>query len=72
MDSVQIVCTMYIVQRPFLRSTNRTLISSFTSPLADDDYKIVIESFQHIIFVVFHSYSLYRHIDRECVKVRRA
>ena len=34
------------------------LISSITSSLADDDYKIVIESFQHIIIVVFHSCSL--------------
>ena len=33
------------------------LIFSITS-LADDDYKIVIESFQHIIIVVFHSCSL--------------
>ena len=35
------------------------LISSITSSLADDDYKIVIESFQRIIIiVVFHSCSL--------------
>ena len=34
------------------------LISSIISSLADDDYKIVIESFQHIIIVVFHSCSL--------------
>ena len=34
------------------------LISSITSSLADDDYKFVIESFQHIIIVVFHSCSL--------------
>ena len=34
------------------------LISSITSSLADDDYKIVIESFQHKIIVVFHSCSL--------------
>ena len=34
------------------------LISSITSSLADDDYKIVIESFLPIIIVVFHSCSL--------------
>ena len=34
------------------------LISSFTSPLADDDYKIVIKSLQHITIVIFHSCSL--------------
>ena len=33
-------------------------ISSITSSLADGDYKIVIESFQHIIIVVVHSCSL--------------
>ena len=42
------------------------LISSITSPLADDDYKIVIESFQHIFIVVFHSCSLQLLINLNC------
>ena len=43
----------------YIISYLQSMYHRITFILADDDYKIVIESFQQIIIVVFHSCSLY-------------